>query len=78
MPDWPLRAAAKRRICSRGVSLTRKGQVDVRPVEAAQEGRGGLAVEQAGDDLGPRFLIRRGGEGGQRHAQVRRNSPMRR
>ena len=49
--------------------LDGKGQVDVGPVKAAQKGRGLFAVEQAGDNLGPGFLIRRGGKGGQRHAK---------
>ena len=49
--------------------LDLEGEADVRPVEAAQEGFGCCAVEEAGDDLGPRFLIRGGGEGGKRHVQ---------
>ena len=46
-----------------------EGQPQVGPVEAAQKGHGGLAVEQARDDLGPGFHVRRGGEGRQRHVQ---------
>jgi len=49
--------------------LDGEGQVDVGPVKAAQEAVGGDAIKQAGDNLGPGFLVGGGGEGGQRHAQ---------
>ncbi len=46
-----------------------KGQPDIGAVEAAQEGDGFGAVEQAGHDLGPRLGIGGRREGRQRHAQ---------
>ena len=49
--------------------LDREGEVDVGPVEAAQEGRGRGAVEQLLDDLVAGFGIGRGGEGGERHVE---------
>ena len=49
--------------------LDREGKVDVRPVEAAQEGGGRLPVKQPRDNLGLRLGVRRGGKCGQRHGQ---------
>ena len=46
-----------------------KGQAQVGPVEPAQKGGGGDAIEQARHDFGPGFLVRRGGKGGKRHVQ---------
>jgi hypothetical protein len=49
--------------------LDLEGEAQVRPVEAAQEDLGRLAIERARDDLVPGFGIGGGGEGGERHAQ---------
>ena len=46
-----------------------KGQVDIGPIEPAQELLRRAGAEQTLDDLGPGFRIRRGGKGGDRHVQ---------
>jgi len=43
--------------------------VDVRPIEAPQEGLGRTPVEKPRDDLGPRLLVRGCGKGGERYVQ---------
>ncbi len=58
--------------------LDGKGQMDVGPIEPAQEGFRRDAIEQPGDNLGPRFLVRCGGKGGQGHAKGAAQFPIRR
>ena len=69
MPERPRRASAKARICRRGPSFGGEGEVDVGPVEAAQEHPRGTAVEQLLDDLVAGLGVGRGGEGRQRDVQ---------
>jgi hypothetical protein len=52
-----------------GAVLGLEGKVQVRTVEAAQEGARRFAVEEPGDDLVLRLGIGGGGEGGQRHVE---------
>jgi hypothetical protein len=52
-----------------------EGEVNVGPVETAQENPRGLATEQAGDDFVAGFLVGGGGEGGKRHAQSPAQGP---
>ena len=55
-------------LLARGV-LDLKGKPQVGPVEPAQKGGRGRAIEQARHDLGPGFFVRRGSKGGKRHVQ---------
>ena len=66
----PLAGSGKAQDLVARAVLDGEAQADVRPVEAAQEGGGRLAVEEPRDHLGPGLDIGRGGEGGERHGQI--------